>query len=315
MKIFAPAKINIVLRVLGQRANGYHDLLMLNEKLAVADEIEIEVRGQKSEVGRRISDIRHQVVVTCDDPTVPCDETNLCYKAAKALLCHSEQGEESHERNCLREILRPLKRTQNDIKIHIKKRIPVAAGLGGGSSDAAAVLKGLNELLNLNLPYVKLAELGVKLGADVPFFLYDGPAICEGIGDKITTLSKLPKMWILLINPSFPVSTKWVYEEFDKIEPLRLTDKNSDVSNLARNFNGLRELTDVVHNDLELVTATRYPEIEQIKKFLTENDAVCSWMSGSGPTVVGMFDSEKTRDNAFGKLNRPEWKVIKTVNF
>ena len=296
LKLKAPTKINLVLRVLGRRSNGYHDLLMLNEKLNLCDEIEIEVRGQKSEVG-------HQVVVTCDDPNVPCDETNLCYKAAKAIL-----NETSADLNT--QTLKHL----NTINIHIKKRIPVAAGLGGGSSDAAATLKGLNELLELSLSRASLASLGVKLGADVPFFLCDGPAVCEGIGGKIATLDKLPNMWILLINPGFPVSTKWVYEEFDKMASLQLTQASRNVNGLPRFFKGLEEVAKVVHNDLEMVTASKYPEIKRIEKMLMDSGAVASWMSGSGPTVVGMFNCEKTRDDAFEKLNRPEWRVIKTAN-
>lgn len=292
-KIFyAPAKINIVLRVLGRRANGYHDLLMLNEKLELCDEIEIQCRSVEVSKCLSAEDI---IKISCDDKNVPCDKTNLCFKAAEI-------------------ILNELSADLNTLHIHITKRIPVAAGLGGGSSDAAAVLKGLNELLDLNWPREKLSELGVKLGADVPFFLYDGPAICEGIGDKITALNKLPNMWILLINPNFPVSTKWVYEEFDKIASLQLTQKEQDDRSLTRNFKGLEDVARVVHNDLELVTVKKYPEIEQIKKLLVKNGAVRSWMSGSGPTVVGMFDSEGARDAVFEKLNKPEWRVIRTSN-
>ncbi len=292
MKSFkAPAKINIVLRVTGRRANGYHDLLMLNETLDVYDEIEIEVGSRKSEVGS-------QIKITCDDRSVPCDETNICYKAAAKLL-ELVQGKFS-------------------VKIHIIKRIPVAAGLGGGSSDAAAVLRGLNEILDLNLSREKLSELGVKLGADVPFFLYDKPAVCEGIGDKVTTLDSLPNMWILLINPNFPASTKWVYEEFDKLPNLAQIQLTPDIARarLPRFFKELGEVAKVVHNDLELVTAEKFPEIKQIKKQLVDNGAIVSWMSGSGPTVVGMFRTEKDRVAAAKKIrkNNSNWRVIETSN-
>lgn len=278
--VLAPTKINIILRVLGRRENGYHDLFMLNEKLQLHDDISIEVKSGAPEIK-----------ITCDDPSVPCDQTNICYKAAKAILCDS-----------------------TSLHIHITKRIPVAAGLGGGSSDAAAVLKGLNELLDLNLSTEKLATMGVKLGADVPFFLHEGPATCEGIGEKITPMGKLPNMWILLINPNFPVSTKWVYEEFDKLHGLQLTQINQDVSSLPRFFKELKDVAGVVHNDLELVTAEKYPEIKQIKKLLEDHGAVKSWMSGSGPTVIGMFGSEKLCDLCFEKINNPKWRVIRTSN-
>lgn len=325
MVILAPAKINIVLRVLGRRPNGYHDLFMLNEKLTVADEIEIEVRGQRSEIRSQTSDLRHQISITCDNKDVPCDERNICYKAANALLCHSDpergdgrvEGEESIACNCVNGIFRSPSLPQKDmfVKIHIKKRVPVAAGLGGGSSDGAAVLKGLNEILNLKLPREKLAEIGVKLGADVPLFLYDGPAICEGIGDKITTLKKLPNMWILLVNPNFPVSTKWVYEEFDKLQGLQLTGSRPHAS-LPRDFKGLDDLAKVVHNDLELVTVAKYPVIGEIKKMIKGNGAVHSWMSGSGPTVVGMFENESMCHVAAEKMRAhdPSWLVIETQN-
>ncbi len=337
MEILAPAKINIVLRVLGRRPNGYHDLLMLNERLDVADELTIEIPPfPKGGAGG----IAQQIIITCDDPNVPCDERNICYKAAKKLMELNYVAEpfrvppvDGRLKHVSSEVERPS--ATPSITIHIKKRIPVAAGLGGGSSDAAAVLKGLNELLELGLPRERLAEIGVKLGADVPFFLYDGAAICEGIGEKITTLGSLPNMWIILINPNFPVATKWVYEEFDKLERapaegwsasggselfppykinLELTDRGRNVSHLRHNFKELGELVKVVHNDLELVTAAKFPEIKVIEKLLTDNGALISWMSGSGPTVVGMFASKGARDLAFEKLNRPEWRVIKTSN-
>lgn len=298
--IKTPTKINIVLRVTGKRANGYHDLLMLNEKLNLCDEITIEAEKKTSLGSKR------NITTTSSDPSVPTDETNICYKAANALLDFAK--DESH-----------------NVKIHILKRIPVAAGLGGGSSDGAAVLLGLNEILNLGFDNSRLAQIGVKLGADVPFFLYDGPAICEGIGDQITTLEKLPNMWIILINPNFPVSTKWVYEEFDKLRGLQLTEENQGVSSLplparvvvaGRHFKGLDGLAKVVHNDLELVTAKKFPEIEQIKKLLVECGAIKSWMSGSGPTVIGMFGSEKICADAAKKIRSSHsgWRVIETTN-
>ncbi|PIR18100.1 MAG: 4-(cytidine 5'-diphospho)-2-C-methyl-D-erythritol kinase [Deltaproteobacteria bacterium CG11_big_fil_rev_8_21_14_0_20_49_13] len=308
MKILAPAKINIVLRVLGRRPDGYHDLFMLNEKLTVADEITIEAGNHASCVMPHASDI--PITITCDDASVPCDETNICHKVAKAILCQQGQSDQQ---------------CRQSIKIHIKKNIPVAAGLGGGSSDGAAVLKGINEILDLKLSNENLAEIGVKLGADVPLFLYDGPAICEGIGDKITTLKKLPNMWILLVNPNFPVSTKWVYEEFDKLQGLQLTEQNQGVSSLpspaedllaGRDFKGLDDLAKVVHNDLELVTVAKYPEIGEIKKMIKGRGAVHSWMSGSGPTVVGMFENEKMCHVAAEKMRAhdPSWLVIETQN-
>jgi len=299
-KIFAPAKINVVLRVVGRRPNGYHDLLMLNEKLSVGDDIIIDVAVSAGQ--------EPKIKITSDDPSVPCDETNLCYKAAMAILSSRVQPGDPR----LRGDDMP---SGNDINIHIVKRTPVAAGLGGGSSDAAATLKGLNDLLELGLPVTKLAEIGVRLGADVPFFLHDGPAICEGIGDLVTTLNPLPKAWILLINPGFPVATKHVYDTFDKISDLQLTAKGSRDS-LPRFFKGLDEVAKVVHNDLELVTAKEHPEIERIKKLLMSVGALVSWMSGSGPTVVGIFESEKMCSKAADAARKENagWRVIETSN-
>lgn len=324
----APTKINIVLKITGRRPNGYHDLLMLNEKLELADTVRIrrwqkaeEVGSRKSEVGSQISDLRGpKITITCDDESVPCDERNLCHKAAKALvnycICHPEST--NGGRRISRTQLNSgdsslISLAQNDIIIHIEKRIPVAGGLGGGSSDAAAVLKGLNELLDLNISTEVLADIGVKLGADVPFFLYDGPAICEGIGDKITLLDKLPNMWILLVNPNIPVSTKYVYETFDEKYALQLTGDNRHVS-LPRYFKGLADVAAVVQNDLELVTANEHPEIKEIEKTIEASGAVKSWMSGSGATVIGMFDAQEKRDRAFENLIGRGWRVIKTSN-
>ncbi len=289
---FAPAKINVVLRVLGRRPNGYHDLQMLNVKLSVGDDIGISVSPSSiaSEIGEPA------IKITSNEKGCPCDETNLCAKAARAIFARMKaEGLKLPE----------------EISIHIEKRTPVAAGLGGGSSDGSAVLKGLNELLGLGWSNKVLAELGVKLGADCPFFLYEGSAICEGIGEEITTLSPLPKMWILLINPNFAVSTKWVYETFDQETDLQLTAKNERAS-LPRLFKGLTEVAQVVHNDLELVTARKYPEIERIKQLLVSAGALRSWMSGSGPTVVGLFADKLTRDGVVEKVEGRGWRVIAT---
>ncbi len=298
----APAKINVVLRVTGVRADGYHELLMLNEKLTLADEISIETRDQRLET-------RDQgITITCDDPDVPCNETNLCYRAASVVF--EEVGKSAG-----RQVVR-------SVNIDIKKRIPVAAGLGGGSSDAAAVMMGLSKISDLNWSREKLADLSLKIGTDLPFFFFDGPAVVEGVGEKVRPVEKLPNMPIILINPGFEVSTPEIYKTFDRIKELQLTHINQDVSSLppsagvlaGRNFKGLADVAEVIHNDLEFVTAEKYPEIVEIENLLKESGALVSWMSGSGPTVIGLFESIEERDAAFENLNEAKWRVFLTSN-
>lgn len=247
----APAKINLCLHVLGKREDGYHLLAMAMQRVDLCDRLEISV------------DAGSELSVTCDGVELSAGEENIAARAARLIL--QEAG-----LNCA-------------VNIAIEKRIPVAAGLGGGSSDAATVLMALDDLLGLGLGTPRLMELGLQLGADVPFFIYGRPAWATGIGERLEPLPPLPAVCYLLVHPGFAVSTAWVYQS------LRLTIAD-EVANLPRfSAGGSGELVGSLHNDLEEVTVTAYPQIARIKDQLLEHGALGALMSGSGATVFGVF--------------------------
>lgn len=250
----APAKVNYRLDVLRRRPDGYHDLRMIMQRISLCDEITITLSDMPG------------IRVTCGREGVPDGPGNIAWRAADALLKMSGR--------------------QSGIEITITKNIPVAAGLGGGSSDAATVLLGVNELLGLGLSTEKLMEIGVTLGADVPFFVFGKTALAEGIGEILTPIEAVPPLWLVIVNPNIPVSTAWVYGS------LRLTEgRNSD--NIPRFFKGVADVCAVLSNDLETVTIGKYPVIGEIKDMLIASGASGALMSGSGPTVFGLFPSEE----------------------
>lgn len=285
MKLLSPAKINLVLKILRRREDGYHDLAMLMEKLNVCDEIELEKTSESIEVATPIEG-------------VPL-EKDLTFKAAKAL---QEIGDVS-----------------KGVRIKVTKKIPMGGGLGGGSSNAATVLRGLNELWELRWPVEKLVKIGARIGADVPFFLYEGPARVEGIGDKVTPLKRLPKLWIILVNPGIHLSTPMAYATWDQERDpsLRkgggnqLTQENQSV----RWLNDFRALVEHLHNDFEEVILPKYPEISRAKEALSQVGAKGVLMSGSGSTVFGIFENRLRRDQGFENLERrPGWKIFTAEN-
>lgn len=265
LTIEAPAKINLYLKILGRRADGYHEIESLMQKLELADILHIDVRDAG-------------ISLKCPDSDLPEDETNLVYKAAQSFLSYTG--------------------INRGVALRVEKKIPIAAGLGGGSSDAAAVLSGLNKLFETNLPQKKLFKLAVPLGADVAFFVNDqSAAVARGIGERLSFAQSLPPCWILLVNPGFAVSTKWVYEN------LALTSEGNPYilapgQNCSSGPDDLQKadlFQDVqisIFNDLESVTIQKYPELGFIKDDLLADSALCALMSGSGPTVFGLFDTE-----------------------
>lgn len=288
----APAKINLRLEVLDRRPDGYHGLRMIMVKLDLADEIEVEITPQG-------------ISLESDSPHVPKDETNILWKAVSALR-------EASGRNF-------------GIKIFLKKRIPVAAGLGGGSSDGAALLQGLDREIGLELGKEKLVQIAVRLGADVPFFLEKGPQQAEGIGERLTPLN-LPPLELILVNPGAAISTAQVYGWYDQQVqkssslPARvnqLTGGKSDDST-TRLFKGsspdLGEIVSLLWNDLEKVVIPRYPVLSQIKNELKKAGALGTLMSGSGATVFGLFESNDAQDRGYEILQNvkePGWWVCK----
>jgi 4-diphosphocytidyl-2-C-methyl-D-erythritol kinase len=275
INVKAPAKVNTILRVLGRRPNGYHDLQMAMVPLSLHDEIELSAIP---------SGIELSIDGTSDEGM--CGPRNLAWRAADLMI-----RESGHE---------------GGVRIALTKHVPVAAGLGGGSSDAAAVLRGLNELWNLGWAPRRLAELGKGLGADVPFFCYGGCAWVEGIGDRVEVYQSFPKVPFLLINPNFAVATPWVYQQWDL--QLTLKDPGATVRPL---FQVVSDVVGSLHNDLERVTIPAHPEIGMIKDALMGAGANGALMSGSGPTVFGVFADARTRDVAFENLNDGRWRVFK----
>lgn len=277
LNLKAPAKINYRLDVLRKRPDGYHDLRMLMQRVDLCDDIEITLTDNPG------------VRVTCGSAYVPDGPGNIAWRAADALL--------------------QLSGRQIGIDITITKNIPVGAGLGGGSSDAATVLMGVNELLELGYSDQRLMEIGVKLGADVPFFIFKEPALAEGIGDKLTALDHVPSLWVVLVNPGIHVSTGWVYQN------LRLTSRTSpDI--VSRSYGSLDELCSVLSNDLEPVTCTRHPLVSELKQILKSEGARGSLMSGSGSTVFGLFeDEESAKEAAAGIAEDRGWftAAVKTL--
>jgi 4-diphosphocytidyl-2-C-methyl-D-erythritol kinase len=250
----APAKINYRLEVLRKRADGYHDLRMVMQRIDLSDEIEIVLRDSPG------------IDVFCDSETVSGGRENIAWRAADAILS--------------------LHGSRVGMDISITKKIPVAAGLGGGSSDAATVLMGLNEMLSLGFSDAKLMEIGVRLGADVPFFIFKKTALAEGIGEKLTPVQGLPQVWLVLVNPNLHVSTAWVYQN------LTLTNRKDDYK-LPRFCNRIEDICSILTNDLEAVTIGRFPVIKEIKSSLIALGAKGVLMSGSGPTVFAVFASEE----------------------
>ena len=267
--IKAPAKINLCLSVLGKRPDGYHEVEMLIQMVGLYDEVTV-ARGDWG------------ITVRCDNSAVPSGEGNIAWKAAAAMLKLSERN--------------------TGLSIEIRKAIPVAAGLGGGSGDAAAVLAAANRLLGAGLNREQLAEVGAELGMDVPFFFYGPTALARGRGEVLTTLAPLPKFWVLLVNPGFEASTAWVYKNLN----LRLT-KKVDCNKIARL--AVRNIAESLHNDLETVTATTHPVINRIKEVLLARGAIGACMSGSGPTVFGIFETEEACREAKKNISGEGWKL------
>ncbi len=257
LKLLAPAKINLFLKVTGRRQDGYHLLSTWMQKLTLADEITL----LPSSAG---------IEFCCEGDNLPNDEHNLAYKAAIRF----------YEKT----------RIKSGVKIKLVKKIPIAAGLGGGSSDAAVVLTGLNRLFSAALSESELMELGLSLGADVPFFVSGlSAAIATGIGEKLTQTDPLKNCRIVLVNPGFPVPTKWVYETFDSMQPVNLALTSGNNPYILGPKIDRVAFVKMLFNDLERVTISRYPEISEIKNELFNAGADGVLMSGSGPTVFGIF--------------------------
>jgi 4-diphosphocytidyl-2-C-methyl-D-erythritol kinase len=278
VKIRAPAKINLSLRVVGKRADGYHLLDTIMVPVSLYDEIEIH-QIRRSESGR--SESPALIQIRCSHPSVPLGQENIAYRAAELLMRTTK-------------IRQPL-------VIRIRKKIPVGAGLGGGSTDAAAVLVGLNRMWKLRLSVPQLERLALQLGADVPFFIRSKPARARGIGEKLRLLPNLRRRWLVLAYPGFPVATAWVFGNL----PPKLTKVSVNTS-IATLLESLDKLDTLLINDLEQVTLRRYPEIVRVKSMLSLAGAAGVLMSGSGSSVFGVFKSKRLAEKAFRRMQHEE---------
>lgn len=259
IQLKALAKINLGLDVLRRREDGYHEVKMIMQTIGLHDDLEIRKTKTPG------------IQVKTNLYYLPTNENNLVYKAAKLLMDEFQ--------------------IQDGVSIQLKKRIPVAAGMAGGSSDAAAVLWGINQMYGLGLSMQALMERGVRLGADVPYCIQRGTALAEGIGEKLSVLPPMPKCTILIAKPGISVSTKFVYENLhaNDLKPEQHPDVDSMIEAMRQKNLGL--LCSRMGNVLETVTIPAYPVINEIKRTMMDNGAIGSMMSGSGPTVFGIFDS------------------------
>ena len=257
IELKALAKVNLGLDVLGRRENGYHDVRMIMQSIFLYDEVRIE---KKEAAG---------IEVETNLKFLPVGEDNIAYKAAKLLIDEFGIGE--------------------GVRITLRKHIPVAAGLAGGSSNAAAVLFGMNRIFRLGLSQKDLMERGVKLGADVPYCIMRGTVLAEGIGEELKRLPAMPKCTVLIAKPPISVSTKTVYEALDSKEITEHPDIDGIIKGLE--LGNLKMIADSMGNVLEKVTVPMHPEIEEIKQEMKEAGALGAMMSGSGPTVFGLFES------------------------
>lgn len=259
LEINAYAKVNLGLDVLRRREDGYHELRMIMQTVDLYDTLTLE---KTEDAG---------IYMTCNIPGLPCDERNLVYKSAKMMF-------EEYQ-------------LPGGIRIHLEKRIPMAAGMAGGSTDAAAVFNGMNELYELGIAKEHLCEMGVKIGADVPYCIVGGTALSEGIGEVLTALPNIPDCVVLIAKPDFDVSTKYVFENLHANSLTYHPDIDAQAEAIRKG--DLEGVIKVMDNVLETVTEAKYTEITDIKKVMQEYGAMRAMMSGSGPTVFGLYRDEK----------------------
>ena len=264
VEIQAYAKINLGLDVVGKLDNGYHLLRSVMQQIDLHDTVTL--KKQEPEKG---------ITFTSNSGEIPLDDTNLAYKAVKLIMAQAG--------------------LHTGVEIHLEKRIPVAAGMAGGSTDGAAVLIGMNELFRLGYDMEELKAMGVKLGADVPFCIQGGTALAEGIGEKLTVISTTPPMFFVIAKPPIFVSTKYVYENL-KLGELEHPDTDGILASLEQK--DVVAMTKRLGNVLESVTVKKYPIIDTLKNSMKEAGAIGALMSGSGPTVFGVFSSLEDSEKA-----------------
>ncbi len=258
----SPCKVNLLLNILGKRPDGFHELETVMQPVGLYDEIHFERGGSG-------------IQLTCDEPTLPVDGKNLVYRAAEAFLT--------------------LHHLHAGVRIHLKKQIPMAAGLGGGSGNAATTLLGMNELFDSPLPAKALESMAAALGSDVPFFLQTGPALATGRGEKIQSLNPFPALHgkaFLLIHPGFGISTPWAYQNLARF-PDALNGRPGRAQKLIAGLQtvDLAAASAEFYNSLEAPALEKYPVLALFQEFLRTNGALAALMSGSGSTTFAIVES------------------------
>lgn len=261
-------KINLGLDVVKRRPDGYHEVRMIMQTVGLCDTL--TMKKQKKD----------EITMRCDLSFLPTDQKNLVYQAAA--LMKEKYG------------------ISTGVEIDLRKRIPVAAGMAGGSSNCAAAIKGMSQMFDLKLSKEEMCEIGVSLGADVPYCIWGGTALAEGIGEKLTKMPPMPDCWILIAKPGISVSTAFAYKNLQ----LDQLHHHPDIDGMIRDLKekDLDGICSKLENVLETVTIPKYPIIRQIKEHLLTMGAEGSLMSGSGPTVFGIFKDKKTVKKALGSL-------------
>ena len=269
-------KINLGLDVLRRREDGYHEVRMIMQTVGLYDVLTMKKRKDD------------KIEMTCNLSFLPTDERNLVYKAVK--------------------LIKDKYHIKDGVEINLSKRIPVAAGMAGGSSNCAAALKGMNQLFDLGLSIDELCEIGVTLGADVPYCIWGGTALSEGIGEKLSRVDAMPDCYILIAKPGISVSTAFVYKNLD----LPTLSKHPDIDGMLECLKekDLTGICDRLENVLETVTIKEYPIIEKVKKHLMDQGAKGALMSGSGPTIFAVFEDKKNGRQCNGIIN----EVLRTSN-
>lgn len=283
----APAKLNIRLKITCRRQDGYHELVTVMVPITLFDLLEFEMTSSG-------------ITLVCEGLSAPDSQDNIVYRAAEAFISKSA--------------------INGGVSIRLRKKIPISAGLGGGSSDAAYTLMALNSMWSQPLTSRDLADLALSLGADVPFFLVSAPCVATGIGEILEPIQKWPRLWYVLITPPIHISTSWVYNNLE----IKLT--TSDYDSI---INKLKEwpldIQNLLENDLETVTASHFPIINELKRSLLDAGAEGALMSGSGPTVFGIFGSKELAQSAkrhlsyqnlgdvfsVGEFAMKDWGVVK----
>jgi 4-diphosphocytidyl-2-C-methyl-D-erythritol kinase len=259
--VFAPAKINLILRILDRRPDGFHNLWSIMQTVALDDEVQI-----------RLCPDRQDIQLRCDATHLAADQSNLVYRAAAEVLARAQQS--------------------IGLEIDLRKRIPMGAGLGGGSSDAAATIIGLNRLLQLEWSPTQMADVGQSLGSDVPFFLFAPSAFVAGRGETVRSVVVEGARWVVLVNPGFGVNTKWAYQELaatrTAVAPLSLVQRELDRQSRV----SWDQLIDAAENDFEAPVFAAHGKLREIKKILQAHGAEIALLSGSGATVFGVFADE-----------------------